>query len=255
MASGSKALLLERPLTARSVIASLLLGRHPPSASSALLVRWCALFGISESSARVALTRMARAGELRSDGGTYELAGRVGTRQAEQDFALSPPAGEWNGTWTLAVVRTASRPAAERVELRREMAHRRMAALRDGVWVRPDNLPHRVDEPSCTWFSQARPEPIHERELVDLFDLDAIEQRSRRLLPLLTAATRRLPGESELADAFVVGAAVAQHLRRDPLLPPELLPRTWRADELRAAYATYSRAFGAAVRDWSKDRR
>ena len=46
--------LLERPLTARSIIASLLLGMHPPRLASSRPVRWCSLFGISEGTARVA---------------------------------------------------------------------------------------------------------------------------------------------------------------------------------------------------------
>ena len=38
---------LLRPLSPRSVIASLLLGMHPPRLSSARLVQWCAVFGVS----------------------------------------------------------------------------------------------------------------------------------------------------------------------------------------------------------------
>jgi len=39
--------LLERPLSARSVIASLLLRTRPPRMSGARLVQWCGLFGVS----------------------------------------------------------------------------------------------------------------------------------------------------------------------------------------------------------------
>ena len=69
--------LLERPLTARSVVLSLLLGRHPPRAPVALLVRWCAMFGISTTATRVALSRMVERGELTATDATYELAGRL----------------------------------------------------------------------------------------------------------------------------------------------------------------------------------
>ena len=81
--------LLERPLSARSVMASLLLGRTPPAAPVADLVRWCALFGISENAARVALSRMVERGELTVDDSTYALAGRLLERQVEQDSALA----------------------------------------------------------------------------------------------------------------------------------------------------------------------
>jgi len=40
--------LLDRPLSTRSVIASLLLGMQPPRLAARRLVQWCALFGINE---------------------------------------------------------------------------------------------------------------------------------------------------------------------------------------------------------------
>ena len=46
------------PLTARSVLASALLGMDPPELPVSQLVRLTGLFGISENRARVALSRM-----------------------------------------------------------------------------------------------------------------------------------------------------------------------------------------------------
>ena len=77
-----------RPLTARSVMASALLGMDPPELPVAQLVRLTGLFGISENRARVALSRMVGAGEATSDGaGRYRLAGHLAARQ-------TPPVGE-----------------------------------------------------------------------------------------------------------------------------------------------------------------
>jgi phenylacetic acid degradation operon negative regulatory protein len=244
---------LHRPLTARSVVASLLLGRRPPRATAALLVRWCALFGISESAARVTLTRMVRAGELRADDGTYELAGRVRERQSEQEFALSPSVGAWDGHWRFAILPAGARPAAERVALRRTLEHLRMRPLRDGLWVRPDNLALDTrDADSCTWWSAVPDETARSAELVELFELAEFQRRTRALRDALTLATARLPEEAALADAFVTGAAVAQHLRRDPLMPPGLLPRRWDADALRDAYDSYRIEFGRTVASWAR---
>src|ERR1700690_2728015 len=82
--------LLARPLNARSVIGSLLLGVHPPRLPGARIVEWCTRFGIAEGTARVALSRMVDRGELRSDRGVYELAGRVRELQGAQDWSLEP---------------------------------------------------------------------------------------------------------------------------------------------------------------------
>ena len=89
--------LLDRPLSTRSVIASLLLGMQPPVLSARRLVQWCALFGINEGTARTALSRMLERGELASSDGVYELAGRVRRRQPAQDWSLAPKLREWDG--------------------------------------------------------------------------------------------------------------------------------------------------------------
>ena len=96
----------ERPLTARSVIASTLLGTTPPRLPGRLLVRAGALFGLAEGTVRTALSRMVAAGELTADDGTYALAGPLLARQARQDESRRAvvAAETWDGGWTMAVV-------------------------------------------------------------------------------------------------------------------------------------------------------
>ena len=71
------------PLTARSVVASVLLGTEPPVMSAGALVQSATLFGLAEGAVRTAMSRMVAKGELskRSDG-RYELAGHLVARQA-----------------------------------------------------------------------------------------------------------------------------------------------------------------------------
>src|SRR3712207_6301289 len=80
------------PLSARSVVASVLLGTHPPRLATAALVELCARFGISPGTTRVALSRMVAAGELAAEEGHYRLVGEgLLSRQRTQDDALDPP--------------------------------------------------------------------------------------------------------------------------------------------------------------------
>jgi len=250
--------LLERPLTARSVIASLLLGRHPPSAPVALLVRWCGLFGITEVSARVALSRMVERGELSAADGVYELAGRIRSRQTDQDFAFAPTLQEWDGAWLMAIAAEGARDAADRVALREALGRSRMVLWRSGVWIRPDNLGERpaigtdreIIDAQCSWW---RATALDEIDVAAAYDVDALADRGRLLVGRLATVTARLPEPDALADAFVVGAAAAQHLRRDPLLPAELLPDGWPGAALRARYRDYVAAFDPAVRAWTRE--
>src|SRR6187397_1556101 len=100
--------LLERPLSARSVMASLLLGMDPPRIQGSMLVRWCGLFGIADGTARVALHRMTARGELVARDGVYELAGRLAERQREQESSLRAQQRRWSGAWVLATVTSES---------------------------------------------------------------------------------------------------------------------------------------------------
>jgi hypothetical protein len=89
-------LLLERPLSARSVIASLLLGMHlprMPGASPRAVVR---AFGIAKAPP-APLSRTVDRGELVAPAGTYELAGSVRGRQRTQDWSLTPTLTDWDG--------------------------------------------------------------------------------------------------------------------------------------------------------------
>ncbi len=145
--SNTRVDVLERPLSARSAIASLLLGMHPPRMTGARLVQWCELFGIAPGTTRVALSRMAERGELHASGGTYELAGRVRSRQATQDWSVAPQTTPFDGQWRLGVVTVDARSAPARSALRDAMRRGRYAEVREGVWPVPTTCPARRHRP------------------------------------------------------------------------------------------------------------
>jgi phenylacetic acid degradation operon negative regulatory protein len=249
---------IEQPLTARSVMASLLLGMHPPRMRASQLVRWCALFGIAEGTARVALHRMVARGDLTTTGGTYELSGGLAARQDVQDWSLAPAPLDWSGTWRVGVVDANARPASERQSLRDAMRRLRFVELREGVWLRPDNLPDsaappeaaRVAGAQCRWFA-AQPDGDAE-DLVALFAPQRWADDARSLRAQLERITDALAANPDdvLAEAFILGASALAHVRADPFLPLALLTEQWPGGELRDAYHTYQDAFATAVADW-----
>ena len=129
-------------LTARSVVASTLLGVHPPELPTRSLVATAELLGVSAGSARTAISRMVAAGELDPVDDGYRLASpTLLARQTRQDLSRTVLDQPWDGTWRTLVVAADARPAAERIELRAALGALRFAELREGVWLRPDNLP------------------------------------------------------------------------------------------------------------------
>ena len=238
-----------RPLTARSVVASTLLGVRPPELPAHSLVASAGLFGIAEGTVRTALSRMVTAGELTVAGGRYALAGPFLSRRERQDESRSGQTRPWVGDWELAVVEGERRLASDRSALRRAMRDLRLAELREGVWLRPANLhPSRLPEARAVVATQClaftgRPE---DELALRLWDLDGWAAAARRLDAELTALGPRLDHPDELAAGFVLSAAVLRHLQADPLLPPELLPPDWPGPSLRQGYETYDATFKAS---------
>src|SRR5258707_2288481 len=141
--AGAADLIGERPLSARSVLATALRGADQPHLTAGELVAMASLFGISDGAVRTCLWRMVSNGELTSDDGTYALAGGLLERRQRVDQASridDDAASPWDGTWELAVVSLDRRSAADRLALRKAATALHLAGLREGVWIRPDNL-------------------------------------------------------------------------------------------------------------------
>lgn len=251
----------ERPLSARSVVLSTLLGMRPPRLPTRILVRSGALFGIAEGTTRVALSRMVAADELVADGDGYALAGRLLVRQARQDLSRSGTTRAWRGAWRTEVVTADARSAAERASLRAAATSVRLAELRPGVWLRPENLPARtlpdaeaLVAAQCRRFA-SRPDDDPADLAASLWDLAAWADgahRLRRGLARVVGALEDLD-TSALADGFVLSAATLRHLQADPLLPAALLPRDWPGAPLRHDYERYDVAFKATWRTWYRN--
>lgn len=226
-------------MTARSVVLSVLLGAHPAWATVSELVQLTAGFGIKESTIRVALTRMVSAGDLvRSEDG-YRLSDRLLARQRRQDDAITPHLRSWDGGWVTLVITSVGTDARTRAWLRNTLQDSRFGELREGVWLRPDNLDLKL--PAAV---TDRGRLLHSRdddpvELAgQLWDLPGWALAGRGLLDDMAAATD-VPGR------FMAAAGIVRHLLTDPVLPAELLPDGWPGAGLRSAYHEFAAELGA----------
>jgi phenylacetic acid degradation operon negative regulatory protein len=243
-------------LTARSVLASALLGEDPPELPVSHLVHLAGLFGINPNRARVALSRMVASGEAVTDGsGRYRLAGRLLERRDRQEDSRVGATRPWAGRWHLIVVTTTGSSAEQRAARRRRLALARLAEQREGFWLRPDNLDLRPDpagDPDLEVFIGApESDPVALAGL--LWDLDGWATRARALHHRLEAD--RTLGPDELAPGFTLSAAVLRHLQSDPLLPAELLPADWPGPGLRDSYGAWDRRYREVLRAWGRSTR
>jgi phenylacetic acid degradation operon negative regulatory protein len=221
-------------MTARSVVLSVLLGAHPAWATASDLIKLTADFDIKEPTVRVALTRMVGAGDLvRSEDG-YRLSDRLLARQRRQDDAINPRLREWDGAWKTLVITSIGSDARTRAALRNTLHNNRFGELREGVWLRPDNLDTVLPDAVLQ-----RGRELHARDddpaglAALLWDLAGWARVGRELLDEMSSAAD-VPGQ------FVIAAAMVRHLLTDPVLPNELLPDDWPGAALREAYNTFA---------------
>jgi phenylacetic acid degradation operon negative regulatory protein len=220
-----------RPVSARSALLSVLLGAHPPTLRAGELVALGAHLGIAETTVRAALSRMVAAEDLLKAGTAYTLSERLIARQRRQDEAIAPSVRRWRGGWEVVAVTGAGRSAADRAALRTTLTGLRLAELREGLWLRPDNLRRPVRAGlGCRRF-HGRPDDDPVELAASLWDLDGWADRGRELLVLMD--------DDDPATHFAAAAAVVRHLIGDPVLPAELLPPDWPGGDLRTAYRRY----------------
>ena len=231
-----------RPLTARSVILSVLLGTHPPHLPVRTLVRTAELFGITEGTTRVALSRLCSDGDVVAEERGYRLTARLLARQRRQDEGHHPAASDWDGRWEIAVAAPQLRSAAERMSVGNELAALRLSELRQGVWARPANLgrewPQELEGRALRFLAEARfavPSPA--KLAATLWDLDGWAHRARQLIAAMGSTADR-------AQRFMIATAMVRHFADDPVLPEDLLPDGWPGADLRQAYADYEAELG-----------
>ena len=238
---------MSRPLSARSLIASTLLGTVPPTLPGTLLIALAVEFGISDATARVALSRMTSVGEVTATDGRYALGGSLLERHERQQEALVPTREPWAGEWEQVVVRPGSRPPNERSALRAALHHLKFGEFRDGIWLRPANLdPGRLSDQRALIDNQAdwfRTTPTGDpRALLGvIFDLTGWATRSRLLSEAMEAEL--VNDATTLAAGFATAAAVLRQLVADPELPHQLAPVGWPAEALRHGQAHHDRHY------------
>ncbi len=189
-------------MTARSVVLSVLLGAHPAWATASELIRLTEDFDIKEPTLRVALTRMVGAGDLvRSEDG-YRLSDRLLARQRRQDDAINPQLRSWDGTWTTLVIITVGIDARTRAALRTTLQQNRFGELREGVWLRPDNLKLVLPPEVLSRVRVLHGYDDSPAELAaQLWDLPGWARTGRELLDGMTTATD-IPGRFVVAAQY-----------------------------------------------------
>ncbi|HYZ55043.1 MAG TPA: hypothetical protein VE733_16280 [Streptosporangiaceae bacterium] len=117
---------------------------------SAAIVALLAEFGVSDSAARAALSRLTRSGLLvtsKSGRRTFvrlsDRAARVLDDGARRIFSFGQATQAWDGMWSLVAFSIPENNRAARDALRKQLRWLGFAPLYDGLWVAPVTTPPR----------------------------------------------------------------------------------------------------------------
>jgi len=218
------------------------------------------VFGVGESTSRVALSRMRREGWFTThrDGRqtSYALTGRS-LRMLDEGRARIFDRGrdDWDGTWRMVIYAVPEEHRGERDRVRRTLAWHGFGPLAAATWISPHPRLE-VVRGALAEFSAARVDLLESRSLsreadremaFRCWDLDGL---GRDYLELISgyeqlpdaAALAALPGPEALRRQVDLVASYRALPFRDPDLPPALLPEGWQG---RRAHALFSAAHDA----------
>lgn len=140
------------------------------------------------------------------------------------------------------------------------MTDLRHAEHREGVWMRPANLPDdRHGDAFDTALTQAerfRVSPVEDGLdlAASLWDLDGWSTQATALLAAVKHLRRDVEdgADTALAPSFLVLVEIVHHLGADPLLPPELIAGDWPGPELRNQFTSFELAWQQLLATWRR---
>ncbi|MEV1012299.1 PaaX family transcriptional regulator C-terminal domain-containing protein [Micromonospora sp. NPDC049801] len=235
---------------------------------SAAVIAILAEFGVSQSSARAALSRLVKRGLIAMRASrrppVYHLTPEAIARHRVRmrhflTFGARPP--HWTGDWVLASFSIPTSGQASRHAVRKTLGALRFAGLYDSVWIRPGSdaapaqgaLSELLDQVEGARWSvmhvrfDEESGPHGPAGAYDLAALASEYSRFIRRYAPLRAAVR--DNEVDAARALVARTSAMDSWRRfadiDPDLPDHLLPKPWPRQEARDTFLEIHSALGA----------
>jgi phenylacetic acid degradation operon negative regulatory protein len=235
------------------------------SLPSAAIVGLLAEFGVSDSAARAALSRLTRNGLLVTSRSGRRTFVRLSARAADvlddggrRIFSFGAAPARWDGMWSLVAFSIPEDRRSERDELRKALRWLGFAPLYDGLWVCPrdhaDAVMARLKDlgiSTATAFratalpgtAAASDTPVSADIPARAWDLAGLRDRYQEFTEFAgLLRDQTVAGEISTADALVARTRVMNEWRAfpamDPDLPDELLPPAWPRAAARDLFIT-----------------
>jgi phenylacetic acid degradation operon negative regulatory protein len=253
-------------LTAKNLILGLLLASDARALSASGIIAACELFGITDNSGRVALTRLAADGKIESAGrGAYRL-GRAARRVSDEVAAWRQSEARlvpWRGDFLVAF--TANLGRRDRAQLRHRERALEMLGFRElerGLHVRPNNIGPDLCavrsrlvglglEVECPVFSAASFDAADRRRIDALWDgaaLGSLYVDETARLEAWMHRHGRLDPDVAARESYLLGREAIRSVVFDPWLPAPLVD----VDARHAFFETVCRFDDLGKSIWSR---
>ena len=237
------------------------------SLPSAAIVGLLAEFGVSDSAARAALSRLTRNGLLVTSRSGRRTFVRLSARAADvlddggrRIFSFGASPAPWDGMWSLVAFSIPEEHRSARDELRKELRWLGFAPLYDGLWVCPrdhaGDVMARLKDLGISTATAFRATALDAADgahgagalvTADIparaWDLSGLRDRYQEFTEFAgLLRDQTVAGEITIADALVARTRVMNEWRAfpamDPDLPYELLPPAWPRAAARDLFIT-----------------
>lgn len=225
---------------------------------SAALVALLGEFGVSDSAARAALSRLVRNGLLvlsksgrRTSHRLSERAAQILDEGADYIFSFGRRTQPWDGMWTLAAFSVPQDNSRGRHALRERLRWLGFAPLYDALWVSPHDRGTEVVAQlaelgiqTATVFRANTVPGLEEKGLPQqAWDLEGLRKEYESFIGFAQRLHERIVADAVLpVEALVARTGVMDRWRAfpamDPELPDELLPRAWPRARARELFVT-----------------
>lgn len=239
------------------------------SVRASALVSLAAMFGVTATALRTALSRMTAEEWLAPERVAGRPAYRLGDRGrpliSDGTRRIYERRGAWDGNWLLVSYSMSEQRRRERERLRSELSFLGFGSLGNGIWVSPHDLrdevgtllrEHRITEHVAVIYGELD-WPADAADIVRrAWDLDDVARRYGAFADRIGNAlredgerirTRRL----EDAEAFRRRFELTHEFRHfpfvDPDLPAALLPHGWIGHRARALFLEYNHLLQAGA--------
>ena len=259
----------ERLVTAKSLILDVLRASSSMGWPVSKLIEFAALFGVSENSIRVTLSRLVTRELIETDvRGRYRLSSSAEPMGEWIDFWMQGEARvrAWNGNW-LGLLPPNSIRKREWTKLDTAAGRFGFRLVQNRYWVRPDNLAMQTDAvldliSASSGISDITSLAICSAadrsgsiDFTGLWNRRSLETSYRKCEKLLVQSLQRFPENgsydnlSALKESFLLGGHAINILAVDPLLPDTMVNVDLRA-KLTATMLEYNEYFQSTWLDF-----